>query len=658
MKKIIIALVALLWVWIVAYGALGWFKKEDPSSISEETTEIIEEEKQEFFVETSSYNELKDDASIIKIGKISSSKDIELKANAAGRVRFISVKPGQKVYVWQTLATLDDNIWSFWINISRASNGIERAKINYDSQKINLDKAVFDAELNLSRLQRSLENFKKDSEQNLIQAEDNLSNSQYGNLDSSSALRIQQLDNNIQKARLDYDIKVKADAETINTYRASLINQYNALLVLLDDTTEFGDRLLWVSFRNRNENDDFDQFLWVRDSVQKNTSERLLQEILNFRSGSDFTSLQNELQAGNMSEERIIEIIDFISNGYERTQNLLNNLEITLNNSIISVGDLSQADLNGFISTVNWFQAQLQWNYSGFISFGSNVKTFLRTYRDNQASILRSIELQEQDRDIQFKNLSSSELSAETWLERTKLSIEDNIKDLEDQIKTARNNLQNAISTRSVTLRSLNNSITEANINYTSSAKEFSKLTITSPINGTVSEVIVDEWEEVFSGGSLFKIVSDTTPEIEISFSVAERDLIEVGQKVYVDVGKERLTWSIYSISDVADENLNYKSTVIFTGDKKLIWNLVNVEVPIQTSQMLIPINILKTQGDDIALVKTLSGSTFSDVRVRMWEVFGKYVEIKSCAKNCEDLRIITNDISNFDENKFIIVEK
>jgi len=86
--------------------------------------------------------------------------------------------------------------------------------------------------------------------------------------------------------------------------------------------------------------------------------------------------------------------------------------------------------------------------------------------------------------------------------------------------------------------------------------------------------------------------------------------LIEVGQKVYVDVGKERLTWSIYSISDVADENLNYKSTVIFTGDKKLIWNLVNVEVPIQTSQMLIPINILKTQGDDIALVKTLSGST------------------------------------------------
>ena len=73
---------------------------------------------------------------------------------------------------------------------------------------------------------------------------------------------------------------------------------------------------------------------------------------------------------------------------------------------------------------------------------------------------------------------------------------------------------------------------------------------------------------------------------------------------------------------------------------------------------MLIPINIITTQWDEIGLVKTLSGSTFSDVRVRMWEVFWEYVEIVSCAKNCEDLSIITNDVTNFDENKFIIVEK
>ena len=657
MKKILIALVAILWIGVVAYGMTWWFKKQDKPEVVE-STELSDEEKQEFFVETSSYNKLKDDASIIKIGKINSSQDIELKANAAGRVWFISVKPGQKVYVWQTLATLEDNIWNYGINISKASNGIERSKINYDSNKINLDKAIFDAELNVSKLERNLENFIKDSEQNLLQAEDNLSNSQYGNLDSSSSLRLQQLDSNIAKARLDYEIKLTTDAETINTYRATLIKEYNGLLILLDDVIEFSDRLLGVTYQNRNENDDFDQFLWVRDTAQKTRSEQRLTGLINYRNGSVFQNIDADIGSWNISEERMIEILDWFSDGYEQTKVLLNSIETTLNNSIQSVWSLGQAEISSFVWTINWYQSQLQASYSWFISFESTVKSFLRTYRNNQASILKSIELQEQDRDIQFKNLSSSELSAETWLERTKLSIEENIKNLEDQIKTAKNNLDNAIKTRSVTLRSLNNSIAEAQINYTSSAKEYSKLTITSPINGTISEVIVDEWEEVFSGGSLFKIVSDSTPEIELSFSAPERDLIDVGQKVYVDLGAERLTGSIYSISDVADENLNYKSTIIFTGDKKLIWNLVNVEVPIQTSQMLIPINILKTQWDDIALVKTLSGSTFSDVRVRMWEVFWKYVEIKSCAKNCEDLRIITNDVSNFDENKFIIVEK
>jgi hypothetical protein len=41
-----------------------------------------------------------------------------------------------------------------------------------------------------------------------------------------------------------------------------------------------------------------------------------------------------------------------------------------------------------------------------------------------------------------------------------------------------------------------------------------------------------------------------------------------------------------------------------------------------------------------------------------MGEVFGEYIELVSCAQPCEELNIITNDISNYDENKFNIVEK
>jgi len=45
----------------------------------------------------------------------------------------------------------------------------------------------------------------------------------------------------------------------------------------------------------------------------------------------------------------------------------------------------------------------------------------------------------------------------------------------------------------SITLQGLSNAIREAQISYASAAKEYGKLTITSPINGTISEKLIDK---------------------------------------------------------------------------------------------------------------------------------------------------------------------
>jgi hypothetical protein len=74
---------------------------------------------------------------------------------------------------------------------------------------------VFDAELSLKNLERDLLVLRQDSEQNLLLARDTLENSQYDNLDSSSALQLQSLDNNIEKSKLDYEVRVASDEETI-----------------------------------------------------------------------------------------------------------------------------------------------------------------------------------------------------------------------------------------------------------------------------------------------------------------------------------------------------------------------------------------------------------------------------------------------------------
>ncbi len=695
MKKII-ALLLLISFFLSSCSWRDWEEQDEE--------EII---KTDFFVETTSWKSFSGESFLKKTGQVSSSQDIELTANASGRVSSVYVKPWDSVWVGKNLAKLEDNIGSYSINLQRGNNSIERAQINYESQKISLDKQIFDAGVNLENLQRSLATLRKDSTQSIIQAEDSLKNSQdlwniekldlqadklivqQDKLDLQADkldLQIEQFKNNIEKSRLDYEDRLRADAQNIESYGATLKTQYNTLIIFLDDIIEFSDEILGVTFLNRNENDSFESYLWANDRVQRTLSETRLIELIEYRNSEAFKNLSLEIDAGSFSQEQIRDIIGDIEMWYEDSKTLLSSLEQTINNSIKSVGSLGDIEINAFIGSINWYQSQLQWNYGAFLSFESWVESFFVTYRDNQNSILRNIELQEQDiktlekdkiglekdrnnlekdklvlekdKAILLRNTKSGELSAETGLERTRIGINDNIASLETQIRSAQNTLSNARKNKDVTLRSLSNAIQEARIGYSSSAKEFEKLTVSSPINGTVSDVLVDAGQEVSQWTPLFRIVSDKTPEVEVSFSAWEKDLVKKGQKVFVEVDGERITGSIYAISDIADTNLNYKATITFQSGTNLIGNLVSVEVPIETGKMLLPLNIITTQWWEIGTVKTLSWSSFADVRVRMWEVFWEQVEIVSCAKYCKDLNIITNDIGNFDENKFKIVEK
>jgi len=614
--------------------------------------------KTDFFVETTLGSEFASASSLEKVWKVSSSQDISLTANTNGRVSSVFVKVGDSVQAWQILARLEDTIWNLWINLQRSNIAIDRARINYESSEISLDKQIFDARQQLETLKRNLSAARLDAQQNLLQAQDTLSSSDVANQDSQSALRLQQIDNNIEKSELDFEIKVTADAQQITSYSASLRRDFNSLTTYLDDIIDFSDNILWVTDINRNENRRFEQFLWALDTQQKSKSKNVLKQLIALRASNDFQNKDTLLRAGNLSEIEILETIEYINDIYEVTDDLLMALEQTLFNSTPSVGELSEQEIDWYLAQINWFQSQSQATYGAFISFGSGVKTFLETYRDSQASILKSIELQKKDRELQAKTLWSSELSAQTWLERTRISIEDTISNLQAQIVSAENSLANAIKNKDVTLRSLENAISEANVWYAGSANEFDKLIIRSPINGTISQSFIDVWQEVFSGNSVFDIVSDSTPEVQVSFSAGERDLVSLGQDVTVEFSGKEISWTVYSISEVADENLNYKSTIVFDSGTNIIWNIVSVTIPVSTWQVLLPINIIETQWDNIGRVQVLSWTTLDSVRIRTWEVYWEYIELVSCAQQCEELKIITNDISNYDENKFNIVEK
>lgn len=614
-------------------------------------------EKKDFFVDVIDFSQLDGSTTIKKVGQVNSSQDISLSSNANGRVSTIWVKVWDNVLAQQVIARLDDSIGNYGINLQRSDIWIERAQIQYDSTKLSWDKQIFDAQQNLQNLERNLDVALQDTQQNLFQAQNDLNNSQYDDLDTAAALWLVQLDNNIEKARLEYDIKIKSDAEQILTYIANTKKEFQNIRTQILDTIDFSDEILGITDLNKRKNDSYEDFLGANDMNQKRQAEIDLRDLIILKDDVRFQEYINLINV-ELSENKMQEIFNYTGEIYEKMLTTLIELETTLNNSIVSVWVFSAADVSANISRVNILQSQVQGSYTGFISTRSTIRSFLSTYKDSQQTILQSIALQEKDRDIKLKNLQNAALAAQTWFNRTTISVEDTINTLRQNIKTSENNLANALANQDVSLRSLENSIADARVWYASAAKEFNKLTIISPISGTIAWVKIDVGQEIGAGTLLFEIVSDGNPEVQVAFSDNEKDYIFPGQKVIVSYNNIEIEGKIYAISDVADSNLNYSATIVFESGINIIGSLVDVYIPLNSEKKLIPVNIVNIQGNNIWYVKTLSGSEVIDVRVRLWAVYGNNIEIISCAKNCIDLRIITSDISNYTPNNFVIQEK
>jgi hypothetical protein len=125
------------------------------------------------------------------------------------------------------------------------------------------------------------------------------------------------------------------------------------------------------------------------------------------------------------------------------------------------------------------------------VAMRSNVVAFLNTYKDNEASTEKQIDLVRKDKEIALKSYGTSELSSKVAYEKIMISSQDTISNLELQLKSAETTLINAKKTRDITLQNLENTIKAAELNVEKSSIEVSKLVVKSPISAQVASIDV-----------------------------------------------------------------------------------------------------------------------------------------------------------------------
>ncbi|WP_244648353.1 HlyD family efflux transporter periplasmic adaptor subunit [Ruminiclostridium herbifermentans] len=88
-------------------------------------------------------------------------------------------------------------------------------------------------------------------------------------------------------------------------------------------------------------------------------------------------------------------------------------------------------------------------------------------------------------------------------------------------------------------IQKIENSISQAMLNASSSEKNYDNLVITAPFSGKVTGVQAEEGESVNNGKSLFTITDTTNLIISVPFSIADIKNIRVGQKVQVNLQEQ-----------------------------------------------------------------------------------------------------------------------
>lgn len=614
---------------------------------SQENTWSWAVEKWNFLIETQTAWNLNNEYALEKSSKIEAASEIVLTSEATWRVENIAVKEGDNVSKWQNLVYLFDNSMNLNTAYKQAILNLDQAKIQYSNQKLALDKNIEDSELALTKLKLNYENTKKNIEQDVIQAKDNLKNSDVNASGSKTSLDVQKIDNSIAKMEFELETLKKSNKDKIDSFISNVNREKDNLNNLLVSVINFGEELYATKYPVNKPA--YYLYLWAENNTKKTRAEQTLQKLINYKKDTfDWIKLVEK-------DSEILDFITKIEEWYAMMKSFLDDTLEVITSSVSEQNYLPETMLTGYHNQVNSYIQSYTSASAWLVAMRSNVVAFLNTYKDNEASTEKQIDLVRKDKEIALKSYGTSELSSKVAYEKIMISSQDTISNLELQLKSAETTLINAKKTRDITLQNLENAIKAAELNVEKSSIEVSKLVVKSPISAQVASIDVTVGQTYNMWSQMLKLISTSKRELDVYVTSEDLEKIHVWDKVYIKYRWENFEWDVFSKSNVANETLNYKVKVSLNKDIHLVWGVADVSFKLKSKFPLININsvtVLHSQWNKkIWEINIFKWWKLDKLEVELWDVYGKFIEIKTPLE--KDTEIILNDVSNFDSEKF-----
>ncbi len=602
MKKTLILFSMLISIIILSWCWRWW----DDSS--QESNEKIP-----FFVETISLWDLWDQSMITKTWRIVWAQEIIVSSQASWRVQAIEQQVWDSVNQNWVVIRLSDSSGIYTFAAQRANAAVQQAQINYEQTMNNLQRTITDTEIAIR------------------QAENQASNSALNSENSSARLQLQQLEQQLERAQLDLETKIRSDQQTILNFSQSTQTTAESIKLLYDDVIRVTDELLWVTDLRKFNNDSFEQFLWIRNTATKTTADRSLRELINH-----FDTLK-EFQASSDSSQTSADL--------QTLQTFLQKLTPVLNNTKLMLDftdpreNLPLSLIEGSKNSISMLLNQVQTQNNALTQQRNSVEQFLSTYQQQQDSMRKNITALE------------SQIASTRWqLQTSSVSA-----DL--QVEIAQSWLTSTLQNKSTTEAALLNAITQARIAANEAQNNLAKLTVRAPISWSIADILVDIWQEVMSGTPLFTIANKSNQQIKISLTNSEVSMMSTWQQVTISTDWKTLTWTITTLSTAANNNLWFEATIALQENVPLLWSVATVSIPLRSTNLKIPLRYITILNRNQWTINLLSNNEIKTVVVEIGQVWWSLVEVSS-DELTEKSKIITNNVSNFDPNRFILTEQ
>ena len=569
----------------------------------------IETEKQPFFVTIAPYESLEKVYELKKTGKLASSSEITVTAQIGWRVASLNKWIGDTVSQWQWVVQLQETsgVYSFWAQ--KAWVAITQAQINYEQTMLNLEKAIQDTQFGIEQATNQAQNASLSSEV------------------SAATLQLQSARENYERAKLDYQTKLSADQQTISNFWKTASNLVTDVKLLYESAIVEADKLLGVTSLWQTNNDAYEHLLWARNTATKFSAQDALRQAINSQQRlQSFTILSDGDDFTNGLEQLVWYIREL--------QPMLNDIDTMLQYTIVW-DTYSETQLAVQQWTIDWLQAQTQGQITAITAQINSIQSFLRTYKETQASLAKAVDLSEQ-------SYRTAEANLETVQTNTQV-----------QVSSLQNTLQTTQKNKETTEKALKNSIRQAQIAYNEAWFQLSKLSSSAPIGWTITDILVDVGQDVAPWTPLYKMNSIGEKEIEITLTQEEANSLTINSQVDIYFWENKTTWVLSQISKTPTAGVSYKAIVTTESNDIPAGSLVDIIIKQPTEHYVIPLNRVQLLSTTEGQLTFWDGQQLETKKVSLWKIKWTQIEITTPLLATQD--IVTSDTKQYDSEKYEI---